>query len=484
MSDYVRKYQLIRDIYSDPESIGKDVTVCGHIFAVRLAAKSTIAFISLVDGSTARHLQCVYTKDGTKDEELFKHLHKGACLRLSGTIVECPESAKGQLFELQVKSYECYGSVESESYPLAGKGEIHMDTLRQLPHLRGRTKTFMAVEVIKKRTYSAIHEYMKKIGFGEIAPTETTENECEAASCPFVVTTLIDKDVKTIPVKEGTTTIDYDKDFYRKRVFLTVSAQLHLEATVCATGDGYCMTIAFRAEPSTGPRHLSEFCMPEYEFRFGTLDDNMQICEGLLKYCITCVLKDCAYELEFLQESTPDLITGLRRYVSEPFVRTTHQECVRRMLEDKAAGKVTFEIDPAYEDDLTKEHERYITEKMYGGLPVFVKYFPKKIKAFYMPVIDKGEEVEHVNGFDLLFPLIGEVVGGSQRIWKHDELVQRMDEMGVSKEPLQWYLDLRKHGGMPHGGAGIGFGRLIMVLTGLQIKDTQEFSRSYQSCLF
>ena len=270
---------------------------------------------------------------------------------------------------------------------------------------------------------------------------------------------------------------------------MTVSGQLHLESLVCGgLGSAWCMTTAFRGEKSTGPRHLAEFWMAELESCFESLDENMKVNEGCLKFCFGRVLAKCGGELEFLQAKyRPDLIAQIQKYASTPFIKSSHEECVRLMLEAQEQGKVKFEVRPRYDDDLTKEHERYITEVLFEGNPVFVRYFPAKIKAFYMPKVDAGTEVEHVDGFDLLFPEIGEVIGGSQRESDYHKLLNRMAEMNVRPQSLQYYLDLRKYGSVPHGGSGIGFDRLMLILCGgigHNIKDMVPFPRSYKTCLY
>lgn len=423
-----------------------------------------------------------------------------------------------------MQSFQLWGKIP-EDYQLASRGKIGRDLLRTIPHIRHHTKLFTALQIIKQTVYKAFHDSMEDLGIGEIQPTLITGNECESGAYPFSVTTLFKDSISDIPVKEKTDLIDFSEDFFGKRVYLTVSSQLHLEATVCGTGkDGYVMTTAFRAEQSKGPLHLAEFLMPEWELVDSGLEGNMYVAQKSLQYCFKQVLEKCRYELEYLEEyrikdladqllkdqsehkkkrgdmqkkewvalkkkiydtneekkSRPSLLDRLERYVKNDFVITTHAECVRLMQKDVKDGKVEFMENPGYADDFSKEHERYITEKLYEGLPVFVTQYPKQIKAFYMQVVDKGSEVEHVDCFDLLFPYVGEVVGGSQRIYDHDHLIERMDELDIDKSELQWYLDLRKYGSMPHGGAGLGFGRLFLVITDIfNIKDMQEFPRGY-----
>jgi asparaginyl-tRNA synthetase len=528
---------LIKDILGASSDdnvfvIGEMLKVSGRIYTVRFSGDDNICFIHLVDGSTISHLQCICNKseiiDKTLLDELWANAKRGTMVSLYGKIILSP--AKGQRIEMQVERCIFVGkNYDVKNYPLASRGFMPRNTLRQIPHLRHHTLEFMAIQRIKQCVYDGIHSAFKIKEIGEIQPTLLTSNECESGANPFTVSTLINQYNQDQDVK-----IDYTTDFFHNPVFLTVSSQLHLEATVCGTMmDGYSMTTAFRAEPSAGPLHLAEFLMPEYECVDNTLVKNMEIAEFVLKFCFKQILTNCIDELQYLEEyrlkdvdyeiklafdshkskkktmkkkewndeknkiesqfieikNRPSLSDRLKKYIENPFVITTHSKCITRMIADIADNKVVFDEIPTYDGDLTKQHERYITEVMYGGVPVFVTQFPKKIKAFYMPVIDEqmGIEpnVEHVDCFDLIFPYIGEVVGGSQRISDYNELVGRMDELNMDKDALSWYLDIRKYGCLPHGGAGIGFGRLMMVITGIfNIKDMQEFPRGYGLSLF
>lgn len=478
-------YTKVRDIILHQDtSIAH--TLCGSCYSVRKGKK--YCFIELLDGSTVRTLQCMFPS--TMDA-LAKHCNRGATVELTGKVIPCPD--RPHLVEFHVESYVCLGGIKDPStYILDVKGFTTRDTLRAIPHKRHHTQLFAAIQIIKQRAYDAYHTAMRELGIGEIQPTLITGNECEAGACPFTVTTIEHQ--------------DYAKDFFSKRAFLTVSSQLHLEATVLGTKrDGYCMTTAFRAEPSKSPMHLAEFLMPEWELIGGGLERNMAVAQYTLKRIIQAVLDDCLDELKFLEQykqdeerhvttpleakpgydktkPLPPLIERLRRYVAEDFVISSHEECVRIMLQDVQAGKAKFEVKPTYDGDLSREHEYYITEVIYGGLPVFVRYFPKDIKAFYMPVIkeDSPSGVEHIDGYDLLFPYCGEVVGGSQRIHQEEELVDRMAKLGMCSKDLDWYIDLRRDASLPHGGAGLGFGRMLIVITGIHnIKDMQEFPRAY-----
>lgn len=478
------------------EIIDKQVTIFGRIHNYRFGGNKTLAFLEIMDGSTIRILQCVCNDKLPEYKQLWDHIQRGATCSLTGTLIKSP--AKGQPIELQVTNYKCHGQI-AELYPISKTAT--RDFLRTIPHLRHHTMEFTAIQMIKQTVYNGFHEAMKLLNIGEVQPTLITSNECESGSFPFKVTTLYN---------------DNKEDFFDKPVYLTVSGQLHLEATVCGTlRDSYCMTTAFRAESSKSPLHLAEFCMPEWECIECGLDGNISIAEFTLKHIFKKVLEEYKYELEYLDQyrikeidrklkglldehkslkktmkkkdwvkkkkdiellcdeerKRPSLIERLEKYVVKPFIVTCHQECVRLMNESDFA----FEEIPDYDKDFTKEHEKYITQVLFDNMPVFVCYYPKKVKAFYMPTIDET----HVDCYDLLFPYIGEVVGGSQRIDDYDKLSERMTECGISKEELGWYLDLRKYGSVPHGGAGLGLGRLLIAIIGIyNIKDMQEFPRA------
>lgn len=453
--DYIQSYTDIKALYSDPEnSIGKIFTVKGWIKTFRKSGK--IAFGRLFDGSYFQTLQIIF--DG-KDQfdEIFKRGKTGLAIEVTGLVIK--SLGKEQSIEMQARQYQIDGDVANpDTYPIA-KSELSMDFLRTVPHLKHRTDTHSSIVKIKSEMRFAMAEYFRLHGFMEVQVPCITDNECESGANPFTVTTIVSNDLNT--------PVDYSKDFFKKHCYLTVSGQLHLEAIVLGgLSKAWTMTTAFRAEPSTGPRHLSEFWMAELEFCFGTLESNMKINEGCIKYCFQKILTECHLELEFLQKKfKSNLISMIKKYATVPFVISTHAECVKMMLDDIDSGKVTidsnkqpdgnlhiFKEKPDYANDLSKDHERYITEIIYGHMPVFVRFFPAKIKSFYMPKIDVGSDVEHVDGFDLLFPEIGEVVGGSQRETDLDTLIARMKEMGVNPESLDFYLDLRKWGTVPHGG--------------------------------
>ena len=520
--EYITVKEIHEMFINDTIDVDKTFKVLGTIDSVRWS-KNGIMFATMRSKDSIRTIQCTYLKKEEKDElwdELEHTCSLGACFVMCGKIVKLDTK---QLYEFVIDLYTCFGKIKSkEEYPLAGKTHLKIETLRTIPHLKCQTKIMNAVDLITSTAYQYFHKSMKRLKIREIQPVLLTSNECESGSHPFVVTTLF-SDPETGDFSDKLSTIPKvgdkictQKDFFKKPVFLTVSGQLHGEAIAVVTKSSkYWMTKAFRAEPSSGNFHAAEFLMPEWEIISDKLEDNMKVAEYTIKLICQAVLKDHLYELEFLEQyrqkimikeyvesmkkvkddwekekieqahqkklSQLSLMDRLKLYVSEPFIISTHAECIKRMLEDEQKGLVKFEKSPVLDDDISREHEHYITDVIYKGRPVFLRFFPKKVKAFYMPLIqtDKGD-VERVNGYDLLLPYIGEVVGGSQRIESEKELCQRMDELKMKTEPLQWYIDLRKYGSVPHGGAGLGFGRLIMALTGLSsIRDTDQFPRAY-----
>jgi asparaginyl-tRNA synthetase len=501
---YKQSYTDIKDLFSNADTwTGQVTTVCGWVKTFRGSSKD-LAFVSLKDGSCLQHLQIIFSKKSLPDDQkghfddLFSKGNTGMSLKVVGKIVKSP--GKGQTIEMQAITCSILGEVsDPNTYPIS-KNELSMDFLRTVPHLRGRTDTFSSIMRVKSVLRLAISEYFDSLNFHEVQVPCITDNECESGANPFTVTTMFDNDITKIPLKEDNNTVDFSKDFFKKHCYLTVSGQLHLEALVLGgLSKAFCITTAFRGEESTGPRHLAEFWMLELEFSHCTLEDNMKVNEGCIKHCLKRILEKCMPELEFFQTKfKPKLVETLERYATVPFIISSHQECVKMMLDDIESGKVkinpekipdgdlfTFREAPGYTDDLSKDHERYITEVLFSAMPVFVRFFPAKIKSFYMPKVDEGAEVEHVDGFDMLMPEIGEVVGGSQRESNYDKLLGRMKEMGVNPDGLEYYLNLRKWGTVEHGGSGIGIDRLLLVICGIfNIKDMIPFPRAFEMCHF
>ena len=500
-ADYQQRYTDIKDLYQNPDKwIDKVTTVFGWIKTARISGGKgkRLCFVKLSDGSYLQHLQIIFDEKTGMSDEIFGTTGAGVSLSVTGLIIKSP--AKGQPIEMQTQNYQILGRVmDPDTYPIA-KTKMTPEYLRTIPHLRSRTDTFQAIMRIKSVMRLSFSEYFDRLNFAEVQVPIITDNECESGANPFRISTLMGKEISTIPTKEDKKTIDYTQDFFKKPCYLTVSGQLHLEALVCGgLSKAWTMTTAFRAEPSSGPRHLSEFWMLELEFCFGSLDDNMKINEGAIKHVISKVLEKCKLDLEFLETTyQPDLIKTLQKYASVPFVITTHEECVKIMLTDIASGKVIIDSEkkpdeglyifkeaPGYADDLSKDHEKYITEVICGGVPAFVRYYPAKIKAFYMPKINEGCEIERVDNFDLLIGSIGETAGGSQRETDYNKLISRTKESGIDPSTLEFFSDLRKYGTIPHGGSGIGVDRLMMVLTGIfNIRDMIPFPRAYEMCYF
>ncbi len=540
-------YSRIKDVWTMYKEgtldVGTTHTFRGRCETVRGAKAGRLLFIELCDGSTVKTLQCVCDSAPDDDTDprhildwtpLFEHCSRGATVELTGTVEMSP--AGGQPIEFVTTSYKCLGKIDDpETYPLGQQSFLSRDFLRGIPDKRTQTMLFLAIQIIKQTTYRCFHEAMAHLNIGEIQPTIITGNECEEGAHPFTATTILDDGIAGIPLTEDGR-IDWSKDFFAKQVYLTVSSQLHLEATVLGSKrDGYCMTTAFRAEPSDTTSHLAEFCMPEWEVIGGGLKRNMAIAQYTLQYIFRAVLGECADELEYLESyrrheaveedpqykaeiaslmerkdtigkrtfrremvdikasymskvDTPSLIERLKKWSSGPVAVVSHKECVRRIQEAVVSGELDEEMLLGYGDDLSRAHEYWICEVIGSGMPVCVYGFPKKIKAFYMPIIeeeeyvfdDDGERIEHVEGYDLLIPGIGEVIGGSQRIDDAKELESRMLELGMSLDELDWYIQLRRDASLPHGGAGLGMGRLMETLTGItNIKDMQEFPRAY-----
>lgn len=470
-----------KELFETPsEYIGTVQTIGGWVRSIRVQGKSgSLGFVKMYDGQCAVDYQVVMNADVYPDfKDMFPKIHTGTAVSFTGTIVE--SIGKEQKSEMQVTSVRIHGEIaDPATYPIAKKA-ISPETLRnEYLELSFRTQLRACIMRVSSTVQYALHEFFRQRKFVLTHPALLTENECESGANPFTVCT-------TKP--DGT--LDA-MSFFGKKVYLTVSSQLNLEAICQAIGcqfkPGYggvwCNTTAFRAEPSTGRLHLAEIHMPEWEVALCDLDDNMKIAEDLVKFIIATVLSESIEDMKLFDKTDSGIISRLQKYHDTPFVRSSHKECVKLMLADVEAGKVKFQVMPAYDQDMEKEHERYITETLYGGLPVFVRWYPEKIKAFYMPLRDTDKEVVRVDGYDMVFPYVGEVVGGSQRETDYETLLSRMVEKGVDPEKLKFYTNLRKYGTCPHGGAGLGLDRLMLVLTGQDnIRDVVPFPRSYGKC--
>ena len=456
----------IKDIFLYSGSYyDKVVSVNGWIKTIRKGKK--VSFIKLSDGSSVSQLQIILN-DPIKFSELINTGKTGMSISVNGTLVK--SLGKEQNIELIAKDIIIIGGIEdSGTYPIA-KTDLSLDFLRTIPHLKIRTDTVSSIMRIKSALKYGMSEFFNNNDFFEVQIPLITDNECESGACPFSVITLEEN----------------PNEFFKKKTFLTVSGQLHLETLVCGgLSKAWCMTTAFRAEKSTGIKHLAEFWMAELEFCFGNLDDLIKVNEDVTKYSLNYVLSKCRADMEFLESKTKScIIEKIQKYIDEPFIITTHRECVETMLDDIEKKKLKFEKIPSYDDDFTKEHEAYITEKIYNDRPVFVKYYPSKVKAFYMPIIKCDDGIDRADCFDLLLPEIGEVIGGSQREHDYGKLMAKIEEICIKPETMSFYTDLRKYGTIPHGGSGIGFDRLMMVCTGIyNIRDMIPFPRAFEHCI-
>ena len=475
----------IIDIIKNPDLNGK-IQIDGWVRTKR--GSKNVSFIALNDGSTIKNIQIVAESDSFS-EDLIKKITTGACIQVFGKLVE--SSGSGQNLEVIAKKIIILGSADSEEYPLQPK-KHSLEFLRDKAHLRFRTNTFSAVFRIRHGLTFAIHNYFNDKGYINIHTPIITGADAEGAGEMFQVTNL---DLKKI-AKDENNKIDYSKDFFGKQTNLTVSGQLEAELAALALGKVYTFGPTFRAENSNTSRHLSEFWMIEPETAFADLDDNMNLAEDFLKYCINYCSSNYKDDIEFLSKRLDDeekhlkkeeksemsLIERLQFVTDNNFERITYSQAVEILRNSKPNKKKRFKfIINGFGDDLQSEHERYLVEKKFKK-PVIITDYPKKIKAFYMK---QNDDNLTVRAMDILFPLIGEMVGGSQREENYEKLSARMDEMGVDKKELWWYMETRKFGTCVHSGFGLGFERLMMFITGMKnIKDVIPFPRTPQNAEF
>ena len=459
---------------------GSDIIVKGWVRSKR--GSKGIFFIALNDGSTIKNIQIV-GDDANFPEETVKQITTGACISVLGTLVESP--AAGQASEVQAREIEILGPADN-TYPLQKKG-ASWEYLRTVAHLRPRTNTFGAILRIRHNMAMAIHTYFHEHGYFYFHTPLITASDCEGAGQMFQVTTKNLYDLK----KDENGSIIYSDDFFGKQASLTVSGQLEGELGATALGAIYTFGPTFRAENSNTPRHLAEFWMVEPEACFINLDDLMDLEEDFIKYCVRWALDHCKDDLEFLNKMIDKgLIERLEGVLKETFVRLSYTEGIRILQEAVSTGKKKFEFPCNWGDDLASEHERYLVEE-YFQKPVIMTHYPKKIKAFYMkideqkPVYDGQEMEETVQGTDVLFPQIGEIIGGSVREENYDKLVNEIEERNIPMKDMWWYLDTRRFGSCPHGGFGLGFERLILFITGMQnIRDVIPFPRTPKNAEF
>ena len=457
------KRTKINDLLKAPV-FGSVVNVKGWVRTRR--GNKTVNFIALNDGSTINNIQIVV--DLAKfDENLLKDITTGACLSVDGELVESVGS--GQAAEIQAQQIEVLGTCDN-TYPLQKKGHS-MEFLREVAHLRPRTNTFGAVFRIRHHMAMAIHTFFHEKGFYYFHAPLITASDCEGAGQMFQVTTMNLYDLK----KKEDGSIDYSDDFFGRQTSLTVSGQLEGELAATALGAIYTFGPTFRAENSNTPRHLAEFWMIEPEMAFYDLDDLTELEEEFIKYCVRWALDHCADDLAFLNKMVdPGLLERLQSVVNTDFVRLPYTEGIR-ILEEAVKNGRKFEFPIYWGCDLASEHERYLVEEHFRR-PVIMTDYPKEIKAFYMKQNADGKTVQ---GTDVLFPQIGEIIGGSVREENYDKLMARIEELHIPMKDMWWYLDTRRYGTCPHAGFGLGFERLLLFVTGMQnIRDVIPFPRT------
>jgi asparaginyl-tRNA synthetase len=469
----------VQEIYDSP-SIDSEINLGGWVRAFR-ANK----FIELNDGSTIKNIQCVIN-DGIIDEDIIKRISVGCSLIITGILVN--SIGKGQSFEINVLSIKLLGESDPEKYPIQPK-KHSFEFLREQAHLRIRTSTFSSVMRIRSKLAFSIHDYFNKNGFNYIHTPIITSSDAEGAGEMFKVTTLGKEDL----AKKDT---DYSDDFFGKKTSLTVSGQLEAETYALGLGNVYTFGPTFRAENSNTSRHASEFWMIEPEMAFYDLNDNMDLAESFVKHILEYILKECEEDLKFLEErllkeesqkpqierSDLSLIEKIKFTVNNEFTRISYTEAFEILKNSNYNKKKKFKfLLDEWGSDLQSEHERFLVEKHFKS-PVIIYDYPSKIKAFYMRLNDDDKTVR---AMDVLFPGIGEIIGGSQREERLDVLKKRMTEMGIDEKELWWYLDLRKYGTVPHSGFGLGFERMVMFCTGMSnIRDVIPYPRTPKNASF
>lgn len=448
----------------------QEVLVKGWVRTHR--SSKAVHFIALNDGSTIKNVQIVVDPE-TIDPETLKNITTGACLCVSGTLVE--SQGQGQSVEIQGKEIEIYGLCGND-YPMQKKGQS-FEYMRQHAHLRLRTNTFGAVMRIRHNMAIAIHKYFHDHGYFYFHTPIITASDAEGAGEMFQVTT---QDLNNLQ-RDEQGKVKYDDDFFGKMTSLTVSGQLEGELGATALGQIYTFGPTFRAENSNTPRHLAEFWMIEPEIAFTDLDDLMGIEEEFIKYCVQWALDNCKDDLEFLNKMIDKtLLTRLQSVVNGSFVRLDYSEGIK-ILEEAVKSGQKFEYPVSWGMDLASEHERYLVEHHFKK-PVIMYNYPKEIKAFYMKINEDGKTVQ---GTDVLFPQIGEIIGGSVREESYEKLLGEIERRHIPMKDMWWYLDTRKFGSCPHGGFGLGFERLILFVTGMQnIRDVIPFPRTPKSAEF
>ncbi len=450
---------------------GTEINIRGWVRTRR--GNKNVGFIALNDGSTINNMQVVVDMSKFDDEQL-KPITTGAAISVNGTLAASVGS--GQSVEIQATEILTYGTADPDKYPLQKKGHT-MEYLREIAHLRPRTNTFGAVFRIRHHMAMAIHTFFHERGFFYFHTPLITASDCEGAGQMFQVTTKNLYNLK----KTDDGKIDYSDDFFGKQASLTVSGQLEGELAATALGKIYTFGPTFRAENSNTPRHLAEFWMIEPEISFIGLDELMDLEEEFIKYCVQWALDHCQDDLEFLNKMIDKgLIERLKAVVNTEFVRLPYTEGIK-ILEEAVAKGHKFEYPVFWGCDLASEHERYLVEEHFKR-PVIMTDYPKEIKAFYMKQNADGKTIQ---GTDVLFPQIGEIIGGSVREEDYDKLMARIEELHIPMKDMWWYLDTRRFGSVPHAGFGLGFERLMLFVTGMQnIRDVIPFPRTPNNCEF
>ncbi len=461
------KRTKIVDIFA-PALIGSEVSVKGWVRTRR--GNKYVQFVALNDGSTIKNIQVVFDMNRFTDDQL-KAVTTGSSIHVTGRLVE--SQGKGQTCEVQADTLDIYGTADPNEYPLQKKGHT-LEFLREKAHLRPRTNTFGAVLRVRSALAFAIHKFFNEKGFFYLHTPLITASDCEGAGAMFQVTTLPLNDLPR--TDDGQ--VDYSKDFFGKPTALTVSGQLEGELGATALGAIYTFGPTFRAENSNTPRHLSEFWMIEPEMAFYEISDNMDLAEEFIKYCVKYALENCKDDIDFLAEHfDKELIERLKFVVDHDFVRLTYTEGVK-ILEESGRK---FEFPVHWGTDLQSEHERYLVEEHFKR-PVILTDYPKEIKAFYMKQNDDGKTVR---AMDVLFPKIGEIIGGSEREADYNKLMTRINELDIPMKDMWWYLDTRRFGTVPHSGFGLGFERLVLFVTGMtNIRDVIPFPRTPNNAEF
>lgn len=465
--------------------VGREITVKGWVRTKR--ASKNVMFINVNDGSTVKNIQIVADPNQFDAEKVSK-ITTGSGVAITGTLVESQGS--GQNVELQATDIVLYGTADPDKYPLQPK-KHSLEFLREIAHLRARTNTFGAVLRVRHALAFAIHQFFNERGFVYLHTPIITGSDAEGAGEMFRVTTL---DAKNPPLTEDGS-VDYKEDFFGRLTNLTVSGQLEGETGALALGKIYTFGPTFRAENSNTARHLAEFWMIEPEMAFYELKDNMDLSEEFLKYLVQYALENCAEDLEFLEKRLADEEKNLKKeeqspmplreklqfVVDNPFKRLTYTEAIKVLENSKPHKKGRFKYPVSWGADLQSEHERYLVEKEYKA-PVILTDYPTEIKSFYMK---QNEDGKTVKAMDVLFPGIGEIIGGSEREDNYDKLLSRVEELGIDQDTIWWYLETRKYGSVPHSGFGLGFERLVLFVTGMKnIRDVIAFPRTPNSAEF